>query len=165
MYPDYSVYRSHHWCGWHLQTSINPDSFGSPPPRIWVLCCPLYWRRRQGDLAADFWKGVDEMKREQAAAQKRKGKFEHPGDPFLSDLPFLAQFLCDAWWDDGKPRDVCTLTLRFGERQATISLNDVAEERSVSTTADSIGEACRLLDDALGTERAAWRSWKRQKRS
>lgn len=163
MKPDYCIWRNQHWCGWKYVTCTIVDGDVLRPGVALILCCPAWWSRRRDDLTVDFWKGVDEMKRAQQNAQKSKGKYQHPDDPFLAEMPHLAQHLCDSWWDDGKPREVCTLTIRIGDKQANLSLNDIGEERSVSTTAETVREALVLLDDALGTERANWRSWKRKK--
>jgi len=81
-------------------------------------------------------------------------------DPFLKDLPTINQLCTDTLWEETKkPRQPCTLKLRFGDGQASVIISDEAQRCSITTTSDTIREALELLEAALAAGKVAWRPW------
>lgn len=114
---------------------------------------------------AKFYRELDEMKRYNQESQKKAGKWAPSGDPLLANRPTLDQYLTDSWWEDGKPREVCSITLRVGKQQATVSLNDSDGEQSISTSGESIEDALDRLEAYLAGGSPTWRPWGKKKRS
>jgi hypothetical protein len=104
------------------------------------------------------------MKRYQAATQKAAGKWVPCGDEFVAKAPMLNAMLTDAYWDDGKPREVCSLTIRLGAGEAKLSLNDQENEQSFTTTAHSVREAVEAMETALREGKGSWRSWGKKRK-
>lgn len=102
------------------------------------------------------------MKREQAAVQKSKGKFVPPPDPIFEALPLLAAYVADAWWEDGSPREPSSLTINWASGMAMVQLNDKEEDRSLSTTAESLSDGLKQLEELLHRSPLPWRYWKRK---
>jgi len=115
-------------------------------------------------LTRDHFERLEEMKRVQTETQKSKGKWSPSKDVFLKGRPSLDQFLTDAWWDDGKPRDVCTLTVRVGFESAMVSLNDAENEQSISTNGKDVDDAIERLEAYLATGTPSWRPWGKKRR-
>jgi len=88
-----------------------------------------------------------------------KKKFVPPSDPIFKNRPLLAIALCDAWWDDGAPRDPYTLAINWHSGSCMLTLVDKPEERSTSTLADSLEEALDLVEGLLARPRMPWRAW------
>lgn len=105
------------------------------------------------------------MKRDAAAKQKGKGKFEPPLDAFFHKLPRLAEGLCDLFWEDGSPREPWTLSINWSGPMPTVQVNDKEEERSSATTAATVQEALEAIEQLLVAGGLPWRYWgKRKKR-
>lgn len=104
------------------------------------------------------------MKRESRDRQKKAGKFVSPADPVLSALPRLAEAVADMFWDDGSPREPWSLSVNWATGDCTLQLNDKEEGRSVSTTAPSLEEGLRLLEQLLERGHLPWRYWAKPKR-
>jgi hypothetical protein len=102
------------------------------------------------------------MKRFQQETQKAKGKWELPEDPFLQHIPLIAALLTDAWWDDGKPREVCGLTVRFTSDSCQVSINDTDGKQSITTTSYSLEAALSEMEKGLSEGKSMWRKWKIQ---
>lgn len=108
-----------------------------------------------------FWRS--DMKRSSCqATPPKKGTWVCPDDSFKEKYPSLAQGLCDIWWDDGKPREPFSLTIRFTDLSVRLSLVDSGASQSVYTEADTLEGALGALDAALGGETCTWRKWKRK---
>lgn len=121
----------------------------------------VYPRRvRKSSYNSDFWRFL-EMKRETAETQKRNGKFVPHPDPILKGRPTINAFCYDCYWDDGKPREVCTMALTFVATGVRVSLNDKEGKRSCYTDAPTLEEALNALEVRLASGDAPWRPWKR----
>lgn len=103
------------------------------------------------------------MKREEAAVQKAKGKFTPPIDPIFKALPKLAAFVADAWWDDGSPRDPCTVSVNWKSGMAMVQLNDSENERCLATTAESLSDGLKALETLLEGAVLPWRYWQKKR--
>lgn len=84
-----------------------------------------------------------------------------PDPDFGKRFPTIASYLCDPWWDDGKPREVGSLTVRMGDANVGIALTDPEAKASCYTTAATFYEALELMEGALTAGRAVWRRWKK----
>lgn len=104
------------------------------------------------------------MKRAQTETQKAKGKWIPSTDRFLKDRPTVDSYLTDAWWDDGKPREVCSLTIRVGNGNAMVSLNDADNEQSITTNGEDVNDALDRLEAYLATGTPSWRSWGKKRK-
>ena len=107
---------------------------------------------------------ISRMKRFNQDAQKAKGKWVPSTDVFLSKLTAVDQLLTDAWWDDGKPRDVCSLTIRVGKESASVSVNDPENEASITTNGQTVKEALERLEAYVSGPNPSWRQWGKKKR-
>jgi len=101
------------------------------------------------------------MKRESQEAQKRAGKFVPHADPLLKGCLTVNQYLSDCFWDDGKTREPCTMTVTFLATGVRVSLNDKEYKRSCFTDAPTVAEALNHLEVRLTAGDAPWRAWKR----
>ncbi len=79
---------------------------------------------------------------------------------WVKNFPVIVQYLTDSKWEDGKPRELSTLSINFSTGKANVGLSDHALQQSVYTTADTVQEALKLLEKALVTDSASWRRWK-----
>lgn len=115
-------------------------------------------------LTRDYFERLEEMKRYNQEGQKKAGKFTPSKDKFLAGRPNLDAMLNDAWWDDGKPRETCSLTIRTGTDRAMVSLNDSEAEQSISTNGEDVTDALDRLEAYLASGNPTWRSWGKRKR-
>ena len=115
-------------------------------------------------LNSDFWNEREKMKRDAQDQQKKRGKFEPSSDPLIAALPRLNELLTDCWWDDGKPRDVCSLSIRWDGDSVSVTLTDKEAQRSMTTTSTSAQEALEAMERHIEERGPAWRSWAKQKR-
>ena len=104
------------------------------------------------------------MKREQAEKQSKAGKYVHPQVGDLVEYPTMSPYLLDCWWDDGKPRETCTLSIKFLGDTVQLSMNDKEQRRSITTTAETLPDAMEALEKCLATGRAPWRPWGKERR-
>jgi len=112
----------------------------------------------------EHFREVVDMKRRNQESQKKAGKWSPSGDPFLDRFPNIDKELTDAFWEDGKPRDVCSLTLRAGKGTASVYINDPEQGAGINTNGTSIEDALTRLDAYLGTENPTWRPHSNKKR-
>lgn len=101
------------------------------------------------------------MKRELAAAQLKKGEWLCPDKSWLKAYPTLAAGMCDCWWDDGKPRLVWSLTVRFEAGSCHLCVNDKEKNAGLYTTGEDFLDALALLEGALKEGVATWRRWRK----
>lgn len=101
------------------------------------------------------------MKRASAPTKKKTAGWECPDAGFAVIYPKLAEFLCDGTWDDGKPRDVGSLTVRMGGDSVFVSLTDYESKSSLFTNAESLTEALGAIETALANGMGKWRRWKK----
>jgi hypothetical protein len=100
------------------------------------------------------------MKRPKASPAS-KGKTVVTSDAeFLKRYPVLTQWMTDGKWDDGKPREVSTLSVNLKEGVVNLGLSDHEAQASLYTTAGTLQEALEQLEAALRDETGAWRPWK-----
>lgn len=104
------------------------------------------------------------MKRPLESSKGPKGKWACPDPSWGKRFPTIAEYMCDGFWEDGKPREVASLTVRFDGNGATVSLSDHAMQRSSFTTGDGVEAALVLLEEALQSGRNIWRPWKAGKK-
>jgi len=92
---------------------------------------------------------VLKMKRRSIEAQKRAGKWEPSGDELMKNFPNIDKELTDCFWDDGKPRQPCTLSLRPGKAGASVYLNDPELNAGINTAGDNLLDAMAKLEAYL----------------
>ena len=120
--------------------------------------------RNLNTLTREYFERLEEMKRVQTETQKGKGKWTPSKDQFLKGRPTIDAFLTDAWWDDGKPRDVCSLTVRIGFECAMVSLNDSENEQSITTNGKDVDDALDRLEAYIAPGNASWRPWGKKRK-
>lgn len=101
------------------------------------------------------------MKRDDNVSTRKKGEWSCPDSAFLKSYPLLAAGLCDIWWEDGKPREPWTMTVRFEEDAVHLCLNDKSKGQGAYTTGESLQDVFRLVEAALGAQTLSWRRWKK----
>jgi len=100
------------------------------------------------------------MKRPSESKKPAKGKYLCADTEFAMRYPAIAAHLCDGWWDDGKPRECGSMTVRMGPDTVNLALTEPSAKASCYTTAGSLIEALELLNKALVEEAAVFRPWK-----
>jgi len=121
-------------------------------------------RPRRKVWVESFFEGMCRMKREAQEVQKKQGKFIPLAEPILKGLPRLNEYLGDAFWDDGSPRDVCSISVRWDGSNCTVSLVDKENERSMTTTSASFQEALEAMEAHISRSGPAWRNWGKPKK-
>ena len=81
-------------------------------------------------------------------------------EAFLSKFPNITEFLVATKYDDGGARETAALTITVSEGLVNVGLNDRDMNRSIYTADDSLLGALKLMEDAIVTGKAQWRSWK-----
>jgi len=125
----------------------------------WMQISPSWLRPKPEGQHNTPWGEWTEMKRYISEVTSKDKKWKAPTEPLLKNRPHIAQLLTDPWWDDGTPRELCSLTVRVGLDQTQLNVNDVDNEQSITTTAGSLEEALSLLEEALAAGRNPWRKW------
>jgi len=103
---------------------------------------------------------IEEMRNSQ-----KPDKWVSSGEPFLTPYPTIDQWCTDCFEKvDGKikPRTPCTISLTFFSGAVNLTINDKDKDRSCHTTAQTVEDAMKLLDDHLATGSAPWRYWKKR---
>jgi len=104
------------------------------------------------------------MQREKPVPPPKKGHVSCPDESFMSQFPSVSAYLCDVWWDDGKPREPSSLSIKMDGTYVHIGLMDHAMSRSLYCTAPSLQDALLMLEEVLKGGQASWRAWKGPKR-
>lgn len=105
-------------------------------------------------------KWTDYMKSPGKPDPSGKYKWTCPDAEFFKALPLLAEGMCDAMWDTGKPREPWTLKCRFDADSVVITLNDPGLKLVCFTSAPSLWGGLELIEAALV---AGTLSWKKSK--
>jgi len=101
------------------------------------------------------------VKRPSQVAAPKKGEWVCPDPEWKKDYPVLSQGMCDGFWDDGKPREVWSLTVRFEPGAVHLCLNDKGASMGLYTTGESVVDALALLESCLAEGTASWRRWRK----
>ena len=101
------------------------------------------------------------MKRPASAAAPKKGEWSCPDSSWLKEYPTLCQGLCDPWWEDGKPRECWSLTLRFEPGAVHLCVNDKGGNMGLYTTGEDVLDALALVEACLREGTASWRRWRK----
>lgn len=145
---------------------------GRSPPWAFCLGCYTNLRKRTNYKSHRFyvarpsskpvyWSQL--MKRSTCQAPpSKKGHWVCADSDFSKKYPALAAGLCDAWWDDGKPREVWTLSLSFEADHTRLMLTDREHSQSAFTAAPTLADALELLNEAVASETLSWRKWKKK---
>jgi len=100
------------------------------------------------------------MKRRAQQEQKKRGEWKPSGEPLLKGCPAIDRYMSDAWYDDGKARDVSKLTITLTGNGVGIVLTDPDERSSAFTQGETVQDCLDLLEAALGdAKRDPWRPW------
>lgn len=149
----------------YIDINAEPRPEGGYPTKIGLFTSVVRVRPKYTeDLTIKYYRELDEMKRYNAAEQKKGGKWSPSKDSFLVKRPHLDAMLTDAFWDDGSQRDTCSLTVRIGTGSAMLSLNDQENEQSITTNGESVEDALDRLEAYLSVGNPTWRAWKNKKR-
>lgn len=149
-YPCERSVSSHAWCPWcyeNARSRANHRGHRGHSPR------------RSQKIRGDIPIGVT-IKRIHASQAPKKGAWTCGDASFASNYPTLAQFLCDPWWDDGKPREVGTLSIKFGPIDVSIVVSDPEGRCSSFCTSGSLPDAFLAFEEALAAGAVSWRRWK-----
>jgi len=97
------------------------------------------------------------MKRRAAPKPGAKGEVTYPDSQFQKDYPALALGMCDGSWDDGKPREVWTFSVRFKEKGCLVTVTDKNYGECLYTEGEDFLSALALVEEALSQGTASWR--------
>lgn len=99
------------------------------------------------------------MKRREPPKPGKKGEIAYPDPAFAKDYPTLSLGMCDAAWDDGKPRDVWTFSVRMKDRGVLITVTDKNYNECLYTEGEDLLSALALVEEALSQGTASWRKF------
>jgi len=129
------------------------------------FCC---WYRKR--LKPDNWRKFTytihpyaeylEMKNYMNEQSGKGKKWQPPQDPFLKPYPFIAELLTNPFFDDGKKRELCTFSVRWGIDSVQVHVSDKKMRATASTTAATLPEALALLEEAFVEGHHPWRFWR-----
>ena len=100
------------------------------------------------------------MKRPPKTPVGAAGQWSCGDGAFAKEFPTIAEYMCDGYWEDGKPRELCDLKVQMTAEGCNIGLSDKNLKQSVYTSAEGLWEALGLMEEALAAGRAVWRRWK-----
>jgi len=99
----------------------------------------------------------DVMKRPSPSPAAAPGKYVCPDATWAKHYPCITEGMCDPFWDDRKPREVWTLSIRMKESGVLLTLNDRNSNSGLYTEAEDVDSALALMEDALKQGTASWR--------
>lgn len=102
------------------------------------------------------------MKRREAPRPGKKGEVVCPDPAFLKEYPTLAVGMCDSLWDDGKPREVWTISIRMKDKGVLITVTDKNYGECLYTEGEDLLCALALVEEALSQGLASWRKFSRK---
>lgn len=144
-----------------------------------VVLTKLQWCEERGDffcvcyrkrIKPDGWRKFTyyqhpyaewmQMKNYMEETSKKKGKWTPPSDPFLKPYPYIAELLTNPFWDDGKPRELCSIGIRWGIDNVQVNVSDKKMKATASTTAATLPEALAQMEEAFQAGHNLWRPWR-----
>jgi len=99
------------------------------------------------------------MKKALQAHPKQAERGEWPDEAFKKKYPALCEYMSDDKWEDGSPRKVSSVSLKFQDGLVLATLNDQDGNRGLYRAAPSVHEALTALDKAAIDPGADWRAW------
>lgn len=102
------------------------------------------------------------MKRREPPKPGKKGEVICPDTAFAKAYPTLAAGMCDGLWDDGKPREVWTLSIRMKEKGVLLTVTDKNYGECLYTEGEGLDDALALVEHALSQGVASWRKFSRK---
>lgn len=82
-----------------------------------------------------------------------------PDGDWAKKLPLLSEHLGDTTWEDGAPRELSTLTVKCEDGRIVVALNDREGHRSLYRSGETVNDALKALEKAVGDPGADWRAW------
>jgi hypothetical protein len=98
--------------------------------------------------------------------EKQSSSAENTGCPdaaFVNAYPQLLAYLTDAYWEDGKPRELSSASFTLKDGLWQLAVNDKALKQSLYTAGPTIKDCLRLAEKAIADGSGQWRLWKRGK--
>jgi len=133
------------------------------PPRNWE-----FWEAdkpfTKNYLSNHRYREIQAMKRRSIETQKKAGKWEPSGDPFLAKFPNIDRECTDCFWDDGSVREPCSLSIRPGKSGASVYLSDPENSAGINTAGSDVNDAMEKLEAYLATGSPTWRPWQNKKK-
>ena len=102
------------------------------------------------------------MQRREPPKPGKRGEVTYPDTAFKKDYPTLALGMCDGTWDDGKPREVWTFSVRMKDKGVLITVTDKNYSENLYTEGEDFLSAMALLEEALSQGTASWRKFTRK---
>jgi len=96
-------------------------------------------------------------RREQSAMAGGPNAF--PDETWVKGLPLLCEYLSLGAFEDGTPRELSTVTIRYQDGLVLASLSDHEERAGLYRTGESVQLALKALEKALSGGTADWRPW------
>lgn len=103
------------------------------------------------------------MKRPEKSVQSQSGVPDCPDMGFASKFPNITAMMMDGHWDDGKVRELSTLSINFSQGSVNLGIVDKALRCTGYTTAESLAAALGLAEEALAAGRLMFRPWAAEK--
>lgn len=97
------------------------------------------------------------MERRKPPGKDSKGAIAFPDKAFAKDYPSLCKGMCDDRWDDGKPREVWTFSVRMKAQGVLITVTDKNYGECLYTEGEDFVSALALVEECLSQGTASWR--------
>jgi hypothetical protein len=85
-------------------------------------------------------------------------------DKWLGKHVYLCEYLATTKWDDGSPREPSSISVSVSDGSVLCALNDKDLKQSMYTSARTLQEALKLMEEALSSAKGSWRPWKAGRR-
>ena len=102
------------------------------------------------------------MERRKAPKPGTKGELAYPDHKFAKEYPTLARGMVDGLWDDGKPREVWTFSVRMKDHGVLVTLTDKNYNECLYTEGEDLDSALALVEESLKQGTASWRKFNRK---
>lgn len=87
------------------------------------------------------------------------GSVPFPDISFKTLHPNLAEFIHDAAYEDGSPRELGSIAIKSQDGGVLAVANDPDNKRSLYCMGSSVSKALKALDTLMGSQTADWRAW------
>jgi len=99
------------------------------------------------------------MKRRELEAAADPASREFPDGTWAKALPRVCEYLSDPLYEDGKERELASVSISLQEGVIVAALNDKDTRASLYRSGSTVLEALKSLEKALEGDKADWRAW------
>lgn len=108
------------------------------------------------------------MKRREATIAAAADNPPFPDAKWSGSLVRVCEYLTHGVYEDGTPRDLSTVAIKYQDGGVCVALNDPDTRASLYVWGETVEKALKALEARLGDANADWRPWgggKKQKKA